>query len=72
MTGLLDCGDSIVGYAEANTGPYGKTPPPALHENLLVHGAGAVDACWMLESPSVDGNLGSQGPVIPQPVGGDR
>jgi hypothetical protein len=53
MTGLLDCGDSIVGYAEANSGPMWKdTTPGALHENLLVHGAGAVDACWMLESPS--------------------
>jgi hypothetical protein len=28
------------------------TTPGALHENLLVHGAGAVDACWMLETPS--------------------
>jgi hypothetical protein len=53
MTGLLDCGDSIVGYAEANTGPMRKdTTPGALHENLLVHGAGAVGACWMLETPS--------------------
>jgi hypothetical protein len=53
MTGLLDCGGSIVGDAEASTGPMWKdTTPRALHENLLVHGAGAVVACWMLESPS--------------------
>jgi hypothetical protein len=52
VTGLLDCGDSIAGYAEA-IGPMWKdTTPGALHERLLVHGAGAVGACWMLESPS--------------------
>jgi hypothetical protein len=50
---LLDCGGSIVGYAEANTGPIWKdTTPRAPHDNLLDHGAGAVVACWMLESPS--------------------
>jgi hypothetical protein len=53
MTGLLDCGDSIVGYAEANTSPMWKdTTPGALHEIFSLHGAGAVDACWKLESPS--------------------
>jgi len=48
------------------------TTPGALHEVFFVYGTGAVNACWKLESPLSAATSGSQGPVIPQPVGGDR
>ena len=41
--GLLDCGDPIASLAEAD---YRNTPHPTLFTRFLVHGAGAVNACW--------------------------
>jgi hypothetical protein len=52
LTGSLDCGASIVGHAEANTGPIWKDATPgALYEIFLVRSAGAVNACWELRLP---------------------
>jgi hypothetical protein len=46
--------------------------PGTLHEILLVHGAGAVNARWELRLPQSTAIERSQGPVIQQPVGEDR
>jgi hypothetical protein len=46
--------------------------PGAVREILFVHGAGALNAYWELELPSSTAIWRSQGPVIQQPVGGDR
>jgi len=54
MTGVLDCGDFRRGLRWKGTAAqwWGRHHTRRSLRNHLVYGAGAVNACWMLESPS--------------------
>ena len=63
LTGLLDCGASIVAARSTYSARRRRidTTPGALHEIFLVHGVGTVNACWCWSCRSRRQSRGARG-----------